>query len=93
VVGEEDSGVAGEPAADRTGRVRDVALVFLRLGTIAFGGPAAHIAMMREEFVRRRGWLTDQRFVDLLGATNLIPGRIRPNLRSTLVMSRRGGGA
>jgi chromate transporter len=44
------------------------------LGLVAFGGPAAHIAMMREELVRRRGWLTDERFVDLMGATNLIPG-------------------
>lgn len=54
--------------------VREVALVFLRLGTIAFGGPVAHIAMMREELVRRRGWVTDERFVDLMSATNLIPG-------------------
>ncbi|WP_252275174.1 chromate efflux transporter [Nocardioides sp. LMS-CY] len=51
-----------------------MALVFLRLGTIAFGGPVAHIAMMREELVRRRGWVTDERFVDLMSATNLIPG-------------------
>ncbi|MFI6801629.1 chromate efflux transporter [Streptosporangium canum] len=49
-------------------------LVFLKLGTIAFGGPAAHTAMMRDELVRRRGWVSDQRFVDLMGATNLIPG-------------------
>lgn len=55
-------------------RVREVALVFLKLGTIAFGGPAAHTAMMRDELVRRRGWVSDQRFVDLMGATNLIPG-------------------
>lgn len=55
-------------------RWREVAWVFLRLGTIAFGGPAAHTAMMRDELVRRRGWVTDQRFVDLMGATNLIPG-------------------
>ena len=48
--------------------------MFLRLGLIGFGGPAAHIAMMREELVRRRGWVDDQRFVDLMGATNLIPG-------------------
>lgn len=53
---------------------REVAMVFLRLGTIAFGGPAAHTAMMRDELVRRRGWVTDQRFADLMGATNLIPG-------------------
>lgn len=56
------------------GRVREVAWVFLRLGIIAFGGPAAHIALMREELVRRRGWVSDGRFVDLMGATNLIPG-------------------
>lgn len=54
--------------------LRQVLWLFLRLGTIAFGGPAAHIAMMRDEVVRRRGWVTDQRFVDLIGATNLIPG-------------------
>jgi chromate transporter len=55
-------------------RVREVAGVFLRLGTIAFGGPVAHTAMMREELVRRRGWVSDERFVDLMAATNLIPG-------------------
>jgi chromate transporter len=54
--------------------VGEVAWVFLRLGTVAFGGPAAHTAMMRDELVRRRGWVTDERFVDLMGATNLIPG-------------------
>ncbi|MEV0588394.1 chromate efflux transporter [Nonomuraea sp. NPDC050310] len=54
--------------------VGEVALLFLKLGTIAFGGPAAHIAMMRDELVRRRGWVTDERFADLMGATNLIPG-------------------
>jgi len=46
----------------------------LKLGTIAFGGPAAHIAMMEDEVVRRRQWLTREEFLDLLGATNLIPG-------------------
>ncbi len=51
-----------------------LAAAFLRLGTVAFGGPAAHIAMMEEEFVRRRGWLTGQEFVDLVGAASLIPG-------------------
>jgi chromate transporter len=56
------------------GRTREVALTFLRLGTVAFGGPVAHIAMMRDELVRRRGWVTDERFVDLMGATNLVPG-------------------
>lgn len=57
-----------------TARVREVIAVFLRLGFTGFGGPAAHIGMMREEIVRRRRWLDDQRFLDLLGATNLIPG-------------------
>ncbi len=54
--------------------LRELALLFLRLGTTAFGGPAAHIAMMEVEVVRRRGWLTHEQFLDLLGATNLIPG-------------------
>ncbi|MEV5003698.1 chromate efflux transporter [Nocardioides sp. LML1-1-1.1] len=54
--------------------VSEVAGVFLRLGLIAFGGPAAHTALMREELVRRRRWVSDQRFADLMGATNLIPG-------------------
>jgi len=52
----------------------DLAKVFLRLGTLAFGGPAAHIAMMEEEVVRRRRWLTREAFLDYLGAANLIPG-------------------
>lgn len=47
---------------------------FLRLGATAFGGPAAHIAMMQEQVVEKRGWLTRQEFLDLLGVTNLIPG-------------------
>ena len=49
-------------------------LLFLRLGTTAFGGPAAHIAMMEDEVVRRRKWMTRDEFLDLLGAANLIPG-------------------
>ena len=54
--------------------VADLGLVFLRIGATAFGGPAAHIAIMRDEIVRRRRWLDEQHFLDLLGATNLIPG-------------------
>jgi chromate transporter len=57
-----------------SGRLREVIAVFLKLGTIGFGGPAAHIGLMREEVVRRRRWVTDQQFLDLLGMTNLIPG-------------------
>src|SRR6058998_314938 len=54
--------------------LREVATYFLRLGVVAFGGPAAHIAMMREDLVRRRRWVSDEEFLDLLGITNLIPG-------------------
>jgi len=59
-----------------TGRsaLADVARLFLKLGVTAFGGPAAHIAMMHDEVVTRRKWLDEQHFLDLLGATNLIPG-------------------
>lgn len=59
---------------DEAGRLREVTTLFLRLGFTAFGGPAAHIAMMRDEVVRRRGWISDERFLDLMGAVNLIPG-------------------
>lgn len=51
-----------------------IAKLFLKLGFTAFGGPAAHIAMMRKEVVIERKWMTDQHFIDLIGATNLIPG-------------------
>jgi len=54
--------------------LRELALFFLRLGTTAFGGPAAHIAIMEDELVRRRRWLSREKFLDLLGASNLIPG-------------------
>ena len=52
----------------------DVAKLFLKLGFTAFGGPAAHIAMMQDEVVNKRKWLNEQEFLDLIGATNLIPG-------------------
>ena len=60
--------------SNQTTPLRSLALLFLKLGTIAFGGPAAHIAMMEDEVVRRREWMTREEFLDLLGATNLIPG-------------------
>jgi chromate transporter len=59
---------------EERGTLPEVAREFLRLGFIAYGGPAAHVAMMEERFVRRRGWLTRERFLDLLGAVNLLPG-------------------
>jgi chromate transporter len=55
-------------------RLRELAWVFLKLGTIGFGGPAAHIALMEEEVVRRRAWMSREEFLDLLAATHLIPG-------------------
>jgi chromate transporter len=58
----------------RSRALKELAGLFLRLGVTAFGGPAAHIAMMEDEVVRRRKWLTQEEFLDLLGATNLIPG-------------------
>lgn len=59
---------------EERGRLGELAALFLRLGVTAFGGPAAHIAMMQDEVVERRKWLTSEEFLDLLGATNLIPG-------------------
>jgi len=56
------------------GDLAEIGWQFLRLGFIAFGGPAAHIALMEEEFVRRRAWLTRERFLDLVGAVSLLPG-------------------
>jgi len=55
-------------------KLKEVALVFFKLGCFAFGGPAAHIAMMEEEVVTKRKWMTRDYFLDLIGATNLIPG-------------------
>ena len=73
------------------GALRELAGLFLRLGATAFGGPAAHIAMMRDEVVERRRWLTDADFLDLLAATHLIPG---PNSTEMAIHLgyRRGGG-
>ncbi|HTP69971.1 MAG TPA: chromate efflux transporter [Dongiaceae bacterium] len=56
------------------GSLAELAREFLRLGFVAFGGPAAHIAMMEERFVRRLNWLSREKFLDLLGAVNLLPG-------------------
>jgi chromate transporter len=69
IEGEEDSRAATSQVS-----LGQLAWLFLKLGAIAFGGPAAHIAMMEDEVVRRRRWLPRNEFLDLLGATNLIPG-------------------
>jgi chromate transporter len=61
-------------AESKSAALKELAGLFVKLGTIAFGGPAAHIAMMEDEVVRRRAWLSREEFLDLLGATNLIPG-------------------
>jgi len=60
--------------AGQVEKLSELAWLFLKLGTTAFGGPAAHVGMMEHEVVRRRQWLTREEFLDLLGATNLIPG-------------------
>ncbi|MCP1994336.1 chromate efflux transporter [Flavobacterium sp. HSC-61S13] len=54
--------------------IKEIAKLFIKLGCIGFGGPAAHIAMMQQEVVVKRKWMNEQHFLDLLGATNLIPG-------------------
>ena len=63
-----------EPQGTKRSNLGEVAVLFLRLGITAFGGPAAHIAIMEDEVVRRRHWITQEKFLDLLGAVNLIPG-------------------
>ena len=68
----------------------ELAVFFLRLGTTAFGGPAAHVAMMEDEVVRRRGWLTREEFLDRLSAANLIPGPSSTELAIHVGLKRAG---
>lgn len=73
MVDQQNNPTPGSPA-DPSGRLAEIARVFFRLGCIGFGGPAVHIALMEEEVVRKRKWMTPEHFLDLVGATNLIPG-------------------
>jgi chromate transporter len=70
--------------------VFELAFVFLKLGTTAFGGPAAHLAMMEEEFVGKRGWITREEFLDRVGAANLIPGPSSTEVAILIGQSLRG---
>ena len=80
---------AGSPAA-AGGSLGEVALAFLKLGVIGFGGPAAHIALMRREFVEERHWLDEDRFLELFGGANLIPGPASTELGMMLGYLRAG---
>lgn len=80
----------GAHSGPRGVELRSLAAIFLRLGLTSFGGPAAHIALMREEFVRRRAWLDDAAYIDLIGAANLIPGPTSTEV-AMHVGHRRGG--
>jgi chromate transporter len=78
-----------DPALGRT-TLGELIWLFSKLGFTAFGGPAAHIAMMEDEVVRRRGWMTRERFLDLLGVTNLIPGPNSTEMAIHIGHDRRG---
>lgn len=82
----------GSPAVPsmRQASLAEIALVFLKLGTAAFGGPAAHIAMMQDEFVRKRHWITEAEFLDRLAAASLIPGPSSTEVAIFIGQSKRG---
>src|SRR5256885_14902323 len=82
--------VCAEARRARPVRLRDLARLFGRLSITAFGGPAAHIALMQRELVDERGWLTDREFLDLVGASNAIPGPTSTEV--ALYTGRRHGG-
>ena len=81
----------GTLEAEKRGSLKELALFFLRLGITAFGGPAAHIAIMEDELVRRRKWLSREKFLDLLGASSLIPGPSSSELAIHIGYLRAGG--
>ncbi len=85
-----DSTSGIEPLSTRRARLREVALLFLRLGFTAFGGPAAHVAMMEDEVVARRRWIDRQYFLDLVAAINFVPGPNSTELAIHLGLIRAG---
>ena len=78
------------PTPSSPARVGEVVLYFLRLGLTAFGGPAAHLGLMQRDAVERRGWLSRERFLDLVGACNLLPGPSSTQVAMALAYSRAG---
>jgi len=79
------------PKEEQNLRLKEIALVFFKLGSTAFGGPAAHVAMMDDELVKKRKWLEKDKFLDLYGATNLLPGPNSTELAIHLGYERGGG--
>ena len=73
-----------------SGRLREVAACFLKLGCTAFGGPAAHLSLMRSELVRRRQWVEEQEFLDLIGGASLLPGPTSTEVAIMLAKRRAG---
>src|SRR5207253_5756808 len=86
-----DEALSSRDPAHRAQHLGELARVFLKLGVIGFGGPAAHIAMMEDECVRRRRWLSHEEFLDMVGATNLIPGPNSTELAIHIGRLRAGG--
>ena len=78
-------------ASDRPGALREIGAAFLRLGLLGFGGPAAHVALMRDELVRRRRWVSDRELLDLLAVANMLPGPNSTELAMHLGRARAGG--
>ena len=72
-------------------RLKEVAFIFFKLGIVAFGGPAAHVAMMEDEFVTKRNWLSRSKFLDLISITHLIPGPNSTELALFIGLERAGG--
>jgi chromate transporter len=87
---ESDSDERAAPVTSRSGGMKEVGLFMLRMGLTAFGGPAAHIAMLEREVVHERCWLSQEAFLDRLGATNLIPGPNSTQMMMHVGMDRAG---